>query len=461
MMETTLYYITNVAITLLAFIVGYKLLLRRETFFSFNRAVLLFSAVLPFILPFCGLTFHKVISVPAVTNVAQQEQITETADSTAWWPIVLLVVYAIGVLVITVRTIVSIVSTHRIISSGSIVTQDDDYKLVVVERDIAPFNWMGFVVISRKDYDDNPAAILAHERAHLRAHHSWDLLLAETTVALQWFNPASWMFKSELQAVHEYEADNVAAKSCATSREYQELLIGRVYAMSAGLLANGFTEQILKQRIIMINKKKSSSKRVLKALYMLAIVGISMLANAKTVTTAVVMGEPNDGVATIASQATAPSQAEVSETTEAPAAKVFTASGLVVDEKGVPVTGATVVQSGSKRGAVTDFDGRFSLDVDENANLQVSFVGFQTVTIKAGKSMKVVLKQEQQSVEVNAKTDANGITFTSNKSDLQKVYYVDGKEVASVDDINPERIESMRMEMNNDGPAHIYITLKK
>ena len=67
---------------------------------------------------------------------------------------------------------------------------------------------MHYIVLSEKDYRENPTEILTHEMAHIRHHHSWDLLLADIGILLQWFNPAAWLLKQEMQSVHEYEADD-------------------------------------------------------------------------------------------------------------------------------------------------------------------------------------------------------------------------------------------------------------
>ena len=74
---------------------------------------------------------------------------------------------------------------------------------------------MKYIVISQTDLDENGTDILTHEEAHIRNGHSWDLLLVELCVWLQWFNPAAWLLKQELQNVHEYEADEAVLRQGA------------------------------------------------------------------------------------------------------------------------------------------------------------------------------------------------------------------------------------------------------
>ena len=57
--------------------------------------------------------------------------------------------------------------------------------------------------------------------------------------------------------------------------------------------------------------------------------------------------------------------------------------GTVVDGNGEPVIGATVKVKGAKGGTVTDLDGHFSLDASKGATLEVSYIGYKTISVKA------------------------------------------------------------------------------
>ena len=96
---------------------------------------------------------------------------------------------------------------------------------MVHNHDIAPFSWMRYIVLSRKDLEENSREILIHELAHIRNRHSWDLLLADICIFVQWFNPAAWLLKQELQTVHEYEADDTVLREGVNAKDYQMLLI--------------------------------------------------------------------------------------------------------------------------------------------------------------------------------------------------------------------------------------------
>ena len=76
--------------------------------------------------------------------------------------------------------------------------------------------------------------------------------------------------------------------------------------------------------------------------------------------------------------------------------QAVTVSGVVVDSQGEPVIGASVVEKGTTNGIVTNIDGKFTISVKAGATLQISFVGYKTQEVKAAKSVKVVLKEDNE-----------------------------------------------------------------
>lgn len=76
-------------------------------------------------------------------------------------------------------------------------------------------------------------------------------------------------------------------------------------------------------------------------------------------------------------------------------------TGTVVDVKGYPIPGATVLAEGTQNGTATDLDGKFTLMAPANGTLQVSFIGYATekVAISGKTSIQVVLKEDAESIE--------------------------------------------------------------
>ena len=263
-MTEFLIYQGKAAIALAVFYMFYRLLLSKETFHRFNRIVLLGTAALSFVLPLCVITFKEVVVVPAMT--ASSETFTgEVAGTSAMvpevsepiWPVILCSLFALGALAVLVHVVFSIIGIRRMIRSGSRQALESGETLIITETDTAPFSWMKYIVISREDYESGYSQILTHEKAHIALRHSWDILFVDMITALQWFNPAIWMLKADLRALHEFEADDAVLRSGANIKEYQYLLIRKAVSKSGYSVANSFNHSTLKTRITMMLNKKS------------------------------------------------------------------------------------------------------------------------------------------------------------------------------------------------------------
>ena len=288
-MTEFLIYQGKAAIALAVFYMFYRLLLSKETFHRFNRIVLLGTAALSFVLPLCVITLKEVVVVPAMTG-SSEAIIGEVAETVAMvpevsvpiWPVVLCSIFALGALAVLIHVVISIIGIRRMICSGSRQALESGEILIITETDTAPFSWMKYIVISREDYESGYSQILTHEKAHIALRHSWDILFVDMITALQWFNPAIWMLKADLRALHEFEADDAVLRSGANIKEYQYLLIRKAVSKSGYSVANSFNHSTLKARITMMLNKKSSRMSAWKALYVIPLVGISLAATAET-----------------------------------------------------------------------------------------------------------------------------------------------------------------------------------
>ena len=305
-MTEFLIYQGKAAIALAVFYMFYRLLLSKETFHRFNRIVLLGTAALSFILPLCVITFKKVVVLPAMTASSETvvSEVTETVTmvpeaSEPIWPIILCIIFGLGALTVLTNTVISIIGIRRIISSGSSQTLESGETLIITENDTAPFSWMKYIVISREDYESGYSQILTHEKAHIALRHSSDILFVDMITALQWFNPAIWMRKADLRALHEFEADDAVLRSGANIKEYQYLLIRKAVSKSGYSVANSFNHSTLKARITMMLNKKSSRMSAWKALYVIPLVGISLAATAETMVDYQYEGQQPEAVADI------------------------------------------------------------------------------------------------------------------------------------------------------------------
>ena len=74
-------------------------------------------------------------------------------------------------------------------------------------------------------------------------------------------------------------------------------------------------------------------------------------------------------------------------------AQQITVNGHVKDATGEPIIGATVRIAGQDGGTITDFDGNFTLKTKQGATIQVSFIGYRTMSISASASVVVTLEE--------------------------------------------------------------------
>jgi TonB family protein len=287
MMTEFLTYDLKVAVLIAVFYMFYRLMLARETFHHVNRLVLLLTAVASYVLPLCVITIHETVTIERTANVAVGAWQAEAAveqPAMPLWQIVLPILFIIGMALTLFHTLWSLFRIIRLIKHSEQHPQEDGTIVCVTgNAALSPFSWMHYIVMNRSDYETNDATILAHERGHIRLRHSWDLILVDTLTALQWFNPAMWMLRSDLRAIHEYEADAAVLSQGINARQYQYLLITKAAGIGGYSLVNGISHSTLKNRINMMLHTKSNRRSLLKLLALLPIIGITLAVNAEKV----------------------------------------------------------------------------------------------------------------------------------------------------------------------------------
>jgi beta-lactamase regulating signal transducer with metallopeptidase domain len=500
-MTEFLVYDAKVAVLVAVFYLFYRLLLAHETLHRLNRLVLLGTAVVSMVLPLCVITVHRTVLVPVTsmeteeTALAPSTMVAGEAAAEPVWPTVLGVVFFLGVALVLLKTILSVVKVCILIHKSELHPQPDGITLAVCSQDLAPFSWMHYIVLSRRDYDSPDAAILAHERAHIRLKHSWDVMLVDLLTAWQWFNPAMWQLRADLRSIHEFEADAAVLSQGIDARQYQYLLVRKAMATGGYSVVNSIGHSTLKKRINMMLKHKSNAFSALKVLYVIPLVMAALAVNARSVTdfsyveekvapaaeavtvqetvapeaaavempVAPVAAQP---VAEEAEMPVAPVVSEAPETlaVEEPVAPVveavegepFLVKGKVVDEKNEPVIGAAVLIEGSTYGTITDMSGQFSMKASEGDVLVISYIGMGSAKVKvakdsADKPFSVVLKKDGS--DAKEKEDNKVIVVT-----------VDGKGT-TVQEMNrslsPDEIQSITVEKNASGVHEIKVSTKK
>ena len=294
-MGALLLYILKSTICLILFYLGFKALLSNDTFFRFNRWVLLVGIATCMLLPAIKIQTSEplLIQQPIIhleKMIAGEETVvTYLSDNNPevnmipvvtpakmidWGQIIALLYWA-GFIFCLMTTLLSFRKMFVLIRSGRKL-QQGRYTLILVPSCVSPFSWGRYIILSEEDYEKHPDEILTHEMMHLKSHHSIDLLFMECILWLHWFNPAIWLLKRELKDLHEYQADNGVLTQGVDATKYQLLLVKKAVGSSLYTLANSFNHSKIKKRITMMLKGKSNNWARLKLL-LLVPVGLIVL----------------------------------------------------------------------------------------------------------------------------------------------------------------------------------------
>ena len=291
-MEALLTYTWRVAACLAVAWLFFRLLLGRETFCRLNRLVVLALLVLSFLLPLCVITVRREVPIPYEVWVHATEVRSAAAPVSAAapfpWAALLGGLYLAGVLAAACRMAWSLAAVVRVIRRGRRERLADGVVLVRTPQPVTPFSWGRYVVLAETEPSEEVATILLHERAHVRLHHTWDLLFADLAGCLQWFNPAVWLLRRELCAIHEYEADRAVLEAGTDARTYQLLLVRRAVGTQLFVAVNNFNHSKLQNRIAMMLKKRSSRWAAARTLLILPLSALALGAFARTLQVPVV-----------------------------------------------------------------------------------------------------------------------------------------------------------------------------
>ena len=283
-------YILKASVCLALFYLFYKVLLSKETFHRFNRLALLGILVLSCLLPAVKIAISEptalnqtVSDLESLLMLAELRAGTEAAETVSrfGWQEAIVGIYLAGVVFFCVKNLIAIGRMCFLIHRNRKERLADGNILIHYPEKIAPFSWMRYIVVSEKDLQADCTPILAHELAHIRLRHSWDILIAQACIIVQWFNPAAWLVKQELQAVHEYEADSEVLRQGVNAKEYQLLLIKKAVGSRLYSLANSLNHSSLKKRITMMMRKKSNPWARAKYLYVLPLAAVAVAAFAR------------------------------------------------------------------------------------------------------------------------------------------------------------------------------------
>lgn len=313
-------YILHVAILLAGCYLFYQTLLKNETFFGINRLILVICVMLSFLLPLYEMPQEWSLrqakddvenvdeTVPSLliddinflkedksniefeannqptkttspitqtnqSNIEKRSSLLSTLSFGDWiWYI-----YLIGLGIFALNFLIQItVLITSILKYPSI--RDGKFRIIEVSKDKPPYSFWNNIFINPTKYDwETYNQILEHEKVHIEGRHTFDILLAEFVIILQWFNPFAWWYRKTIESNLEYLTDQQMLLKGANKEFYQINLL-KISAPEFPLnITTNYNQSFLKKRIIMMEMKKSSARSAWKYLFLLPLLGLSLI----------------------------------------------------------------------------------------------------------------------------------------------------------------------------------------
>lgn len=293
-------YFLQSTICMAFFYALYSLFLKRDTFFRVNRVFLLLTLAASLLIPSLKIPFQPesgsatvdlaMIEAVVVTshqylnsNMLGEVVVTPIVEKSYSWYQYLGFIYFIGALLLSVRFLKNLIQL-LIWSRTNKRIKKDGVQLVVMKDNYPPFSFLNSIFICKEDYGKPEFnSILAHERVHVDELHTFDLIIIEVLSVLFWLNPFVWMYKSSLQEVHEYLADDRVVKGHINANEYKMHIVNQFAGGELFRLANNFGQSTLKKRISMLGKIKTPKIALVKLLLLLPIFAVLFSAFAFTI----------------------------------------------------------------------------------------------------------------------------------------------------------------------------------
>jgi TonB family protein len=301
-MDNFLLYILKSTLCISLLYLVFRILMRKEAFFTLNRMLLIFIVLISMTIPLVPMPqmikpetpirlrpalTEEVAGLPESISSAKVEQnygISTPAKAEA--PFIsyrqlLQFGYLAGLLISLAILMHGIVSVYLLFRKAS-EKQMEGFRLVIVEKEIQAFSFNRYIFLSRHDYLDHFQTLLVHEQAHIRLCHFFDLLLLEVVKILHWFNPAiRWLIR-DMKEIHEFQADDYTLTKGIDATQYQLLIIQKGVGSQRFALANSFNHCQIKKRIAMINKQKTGKAGSWKAAAFLPLLALLLMAFGRT-----------------------------------------------------------------------------------------------------------------------------------------------------------------------------------
>ena len=303
--ELIIGHVLPIAATIAVLWLVYRLLFRNSNRLKFNRYFLLTSMLLALLMPLLGLLSG--LEVPQMATLKQNlfsgfllNEVIVTSDGQPMLPEVTVTtstqshfsvwqviagIYLIGVAVMTLlfliklgRLMVLIIRSPKRKMSGGTAVYLSSVPEPVEGPQRGSFSFMRYAIFPNENVDPD---IMRHEMSHIEHGHSWDILFVEVMMILQWFNPFIYLYKKELQSLHEYQADRDVVATGVDKKNYMMLILQQCTAVDFSGMSNNFSLILTKKRIKMITRNEKAKGLWWRLLATLPVLALLLIANTK------------------------------------------------------------------------------------------------------------------------------------------------------------------------------------
>ena len=297
--EFILSYALPVAASIAVLWIAYRLLFVNSNRFQFNRSFLLLALAFSLALPLIGLlmgesapqivnlkhsmfpgyTLHEIVITPegqTMVPVTAEVIAAEPSRHISLWQI-LGIIYLLGVAVMATLFLVKLIRLVALIIRSP-KRKMDGYTAVYTHKKQGSFSFFRYAFFPDENVSPD---IVRHEMSHIAHGHSWDILFVEMIKVMQWFNPFIYLYRRELQSLHEYAADHDVVADGADKKNYMMLILQQCTAVDFSSMSNNFSLILTKKRIKMITRNERAKSLWWRLLATIPVLALLLVANAK------------------------------------------------------------------------------------------------------------------------------------------------------------------------------------
>lgn len=281
-------YLLKLSISLAFVYLFYQVVLRRLTFYNWNRWYLMGYSLLSFFISFVDVanllnkenleSGQLIRLIPAVESFEVPDSLhTAATNHTLLLWEGLLLCFCTGIVIAAGRLGIQILSYRKLRRSALLLT-DDAVKIFQISKKIIPFSFGKSIFINRHLHtEEELKEIIRHEFIHVKQAHTIDIIWAEILCILNWYNPFAWLLRHHIRQNLEFIADDKVVQSGIDKKEYQYLLL-KVIGVPQFHIANSFNFSSLKKRIVMMNKLKTAKVHLVKFLFAFPLLAVLVIA---------------------------------------------------------------------------------------------------------------------------------------------------------------------------------------